>query len=499
MAEKTKGELRAEALAALQLTEDTPASEIESKMKAAVDAVKAYAQALDIPTDAPAEEAVTADTELAKALKEFSEKASAPLERRAREAELETERGRQYPTKARDITRHPADTDLKREFQKASDDLHVLGAIVCGVDWESVEQHGMDAMTLSKLRQLKSFHRYTDIAKRAGIKDLDTTTATGGLEWMDVSLSSLAIDAIRLEPGAHSLFDVWPMPTGIYPLPFVPGQVQTFLIAQIASGTVWGAAGAPRASTYTTGRIVLNAQKHGTLVKLSTEAEEDAVFPVIPKITQNIVEGMAEGRSDICINGDDTTGPPAHFDNDTPGALGGAHRRLLATGLRYVAVTAGATQNMAVINADAYRAIRRQLGRFKKGGVWIVGSLGEEDMASVAQVETVAGVGQQYATIINGTIPKFLGYPVVLDSEVREDVAATGVNAGGGNTFTTTLCVNPKAFIWGERRAMQMKLVDAPWGIEEKAVYAAERIDFVQVEVGAAGNWPVAIGINQAI
>ena len=46
---------------------------------------------------------------------------------------------------------------------------------------------------------------------------------------------------------------------------------------------------------------------------------------------------------------------------------------------------------------------------------------------------------------------------------------------------------------------MQMKLVDAPWGIEEKAVYAAERIDFVQVEVGAAGNWPVAIGINQAV
>jgi len=498
MAEKTKGELRAEALAALQLTEETPASEIENRMKAAVEAVKAYAQALDVPVDAPAEEAVTADTELAKALREFSEKASAPLERRAREAELETERGRQYPTKARDITRHKAETDLHREFQKASDDLHMLGSLICGVDWEAVEQQGMDAMTLSKLRQLKAFHRYTDIAKRAGMKNLDTTTATGGLEWMDTSLSSLAIDAIRLQPGAHSLFDVWPMGSGIYTLPFVPGAVQTFLIAQIASGTAWGAAAAPLNSTYTTGKIVLNAQKHGTLVRLSTEAEEDAVFPILSKITQNIVEGMAEGRSDICINGDATTGPPLHFDNDTPGALGAAHRRLLATGLRFVAVTAGATQNMAVINADAYRALRRQLGRYKANAAWIVGSLGEEDMASLAQVETMAAAGG-LATILQGTVPRLMGYPVVVDNQVREDVANTGINAGGGNTFTTTLLVNPKAFIWGERRSLQVKLVDAPWGIEEKAVYAAERIDFAQVEVGAANNWPVVIGINQAV
>ena len=153
---------------------------------------------------------------------------------------------------------------------------------------------------------------------------------------------------------------------------------------------------------------------------------------------------------------------------------------------------------MAVINADAYRAIRRQLGRYKANAAWIVGSLGEEDMASLAQVETMAAAGG-LATILQGTVPRLMGYPVVVDNQVREDVALTGINAAALNTFTTTLLVNPKAFIWGERRSLQVKLVDAPWGIEEKAVYAAERIDFAQVEVGAAGNWPVVIGINQAI
>ena len=426
MAEKTKGELRAEALAALQLTEETPASEIESKMKAAVDAVKAYSQALDIPTDAPAEEAVTADTELAKALREFSEKASAPLERRAREAELETERGRQYPTKARDITRHKAETDLHREFQKASDDLHMLGSLICGVDWEAVEQQGMDAMTLSKLRQLKAFHRYTDIAKRAGMKNLDTTTATGGLEWMDTSLSSLAIDAIRLQPGAHSLFDVWPMQSGIYTLPFVPGAVQTFLIAQIASGTAWAllvrhCLDLRPARSFSTRR----ARHAGPALD---RGRGGCGIPDPLKITQNIVEGMAEGRSDICINGDDDRAACALRQRHAWRARWGAP----ASARDWPAVCGGHGWRDAEHGGHQRGRLPRSApaaGRYKANAAWIVGSLGEEDMASLAQVETMAAAGGRYDPPGHRASPD--GLPVVVDNQVREDVAATGINAGG--------------------------------------------------------------------
>ena len=497
--EKTREQLRAEALAALQIDENTPSSEIEAKFARVGEALKAYGEVLGVQEEpAPVVEHVEDDRELKAAIKEFTEKSQVPLARRAREVELDTERAREYPTKAADVVRQPADADWKREFHKASDHLHVIGGVVCGLDWERIEKNGFTDMDVARLRNTKAFHRYMDVLRRSGIKDLDTTTATGGLEWMDVSLSATAIDAIRLQPGAQALFDVWPMPTGVYQLPFVPGNVQTFLIAQIAVGTGWGNAAVPNQSPYVSAGVTMNAQKHGTLVALTAEAEEDAVFPVVDKIIEDVVRGMAEGRSDICINGDDTTGPPAHFDADTPGAVGAAHRRLLATGLRYLAITNVATQSMAVVNVDAYRGIRRQLGRFKQGGVWIVGSLGEEDMASVAQVETMAGVGN-LATVLNGTIPRLLGYPVVLDNQVREDVSASGINTGAGpNTFTTTLCVNPRAFLWGERRSLQLRVVDAPWGIEQKAIYAAERIDFAQLDPGSAGNWPVAIGIAQA-
>lgn len=496
--EKTREQLRAEALAALQIDENTPSSEIEAKVARVSEALKAYGEVLGVTEEpSPVADHVEDDRELKAAIKEFTEKVQAPLERRARDVELSIEKARQYPTKAADVVRQPADVDWKREVHKAADQLHVIGGVVCGIDWERIEKSGWTDLDLARLRNTKAFQRYMDVLHRAGMKDLDTTTPTGGLEWMDVSLSASAIDAIRLQPGAQSLFDVWPMPTGVYQLPFVPGNIQTFLIAQIAVGTGWGNASVPPQSPYVSAGVTLNAQKHGTLVALTAEAEEDAVFPVVDKIIEDVVRGMAEGRSDICINGDDTTGPPDHFDFDTPGAIGAAHRRLLATGLRYFAITSGATQAMAVINVDAYRGIRRQLGRFKQGGVWIVGSLGEEDMASVAQVETMAGVGN-LATILNGTIPRLLGYPVVLDNQVREDVSASGVNAdAASNTYTTTLCVNPRAFLWGERRSLQLKVVDAPWGIEQKSIYAAERIDFVQLDPGSDGNWPVAIGIGQ--
>ena len=119
-------------------------------------------------------------------------------------------------------------------------------------------------------------------------------------------------------------------------------------------------------------------------------------------------------------------------------------------------------------------------------------------MASLAQVETMDVAGPR-ATVFAGTIDQLLGYPVVISGEVRDDVANTGINAVAGNNFTTTILVNRNAFIWGERRKLQVKLVDAPWAIEEKAVYAAERIDWIQVQAsGAGGGEPCVIGINQA-
>lgn len=490
---------------ALQLPSDATDAQVEQAVKDAAAMLKGMASDLGITadntTDAKAE-MEDKTPELVAAIEGFTKAVSGPLQRRAREAELEAEERYECPKTAHDINRRAARNDFEREFQKASDDLHFVGAVCAGIDWEKAEKHGLSDLELQRLASTKAFRAYNRLAARAGMKDLDSLTATGGLEWMDVGLSSQVIDAVRLERGAHTLFDVWPMRTNPHNIPYVPGAVQTFLIAQILStvggGGGWGAAAAPNQSLYPTAQLTLTAQKHGTLLSMSYEADEDAVFDLIPRMTQDIVRGIAEGRDDICINGDDTTGPPLHFDNDTPGVLGAAHRRLLATGMRYVAVTAAATQNMGVINIDAYRGLRRQLGRFHKNCAWIVSALGEDDMASLAQVETMDVAGPR-ATVFAGTIDQLLGYPVVISGEVRDDVANTGINAVAGNNFTTTILVNRNAFIWGERRKLQVKLVDAPWAIEEKAVYAAERIDWIQVQAsGAGGGEPCVIGINQA-
>jgi len=137
---------------ALQLPSDATDAQVEQAVKDAADMLKGMASDLGITadntTDAKAE-MEDKTPELVAAIEGFTKAVSGPLQRRAREAELESEERSERPKTAHDINRRAARNDFEREFQKASDDLHFVGAVCAGIDWEKAEKHKPPWLELS--------------------------------------------------------------------------------------------------------------------------------------------------------------------------------------------------------------------------------------------------------------------------------------------------------------------------------------------------------------
>ncbi len=487
---------RAKALQALQLPKDATPEQVQGQLEAARAAVADYAKLFGLDADEPDEKRARVeekDPELAAALNRFADAATGPLQRRARDVHREEEdRWIERPQKASEILRRRAVRDYEIELQRKADELHLVGALCHGIDWEKAELHGLDVTDAGRLAKGRVWREYNDLLEKGymGLKDGLNTSNMG--DWVDTTMSNQVIEAVRLEPSAHAKFDTIPMSDATMLLPYAPGDVMTFILSQVTAN--WGAASPPPHSTYSPDQRQLVAVKHGTLIEFSAESDEDLILDIRERLTSDIVRGMSEGRDDILLNGDTTA---THQDADVTDA---ADRRKMFPGLRKIALANGATVDLGTPDLAHYRAMRRMLRKYKKGAIWIVGSIGEDDMSSIVQVETMDKIGNR-ATVLTGDIDQLVGLPVIVSEMVREDVSATGVHSGvpANDVYTTTYAVNVRAFLWGIRRSLQVKLVDAPWAIEQHAVYAAERICLKQIQTDRTKGEPVVLGINQNV
>ena len=332
------------------------------------------------------------------------------------------------------IVQKSADNNIRR-LQEFNDDVYVLSKML-RVHPTQTKMWKKNQAAVGELR-----------------KAVNVATTTQGGNWVPVELSADVIDKFRLALKVGALFKRIQMPTNPYDVPVVSADATPKLVSE---STV-DSASKFTASTPTTRKLRLTAQKLVTRTVFSEEATEDMVTPVLPWLKDNLAISMARGFENALVNGDFTS--VVHMDSDSNAsdnvvkAYDGIRRTAKTNGV--AGVDMGST-NFTTANM---RTVRSQLGKYgvdPKSLVWICGPKAYQKLLGLAEVITMEKYGTA-ATIVTGELARIDGIPVVVSEFVREDLNASGYYDSTVATKTEMLLCWTPGFWIGDRRLMTLK------------------------------------------
>lgn len=275
-----------------------------------------------------------------------------------------------------------------------------------------------------------------------------TGTALGD-EWVPSQHSPKLEREVRLAAKIASLFRDIPMPTQPYDLPAqgaMPNLVS--LTEQTADSPTQITQG-----NAATANARLSAVKVGLAVSFSGELVEDSIIPVVSYIRGELIESAAAGWDYALLNGD-TTNPHQDSDVDTS-----THRGRLFRGLRKSVQSAASIDGTTFTLGDI-RTMRANMGKYgadPRDLVYITSVAGLMRMLGLTQVVTMDVFGPN-ATVLSGQLGLLDGSPVIVSSECRQDLNASGVYNGTTTSNTLLVCPNRKMWVTGTRREVTVKL-----------------------------------------
>lgn len=249
-----------------------------------------------------------------------------------------------------------------------------------------------------------------------------------------------------------------------------------------------------RGSTPGTGKTTLTTKKFMALVQYSYEADEDSIIPLLPLLQTLLGEAAAQTLEAAIINGDVTA---THQDSDITDV---DDIRKQFAGLRKLALAvAGLKVDMStggVVRSNLL-SLKRALGKWGRNPndlAWIVGALGENHFLNLDDVVTADKRGAT-PTSATGVINSYLGIPILVSEENREDLNASGVFDNTTTTKGSIILANLNQFILGSRRDFTVE-VDRNIKSQTNDIVASFRKDFKPVETPSASIKTVAIGYN---
>jgi len=353
-------------------------------------------------------------------------------------------------------------------------------------------------------RDVTSMKSWADWKREAGDfkKALDTAASGGGSEWVPTGYSNDLWEMVRLESRVWGLFREIAMPTNPYVLPYQPGTVTSYKQAEQTGDT--GQTKIPVGdSGNLTGKTTLTAAGHAARVLFSLELEEDSIIPILPFLSRDVAKAIAEGREDAILNGDSAG---THEDSDI-GAGSLDSRRRLWLGLRAGANdNAGLKVDLATFNADTLRGLRSVMGKFGVdpsklalivGVKGYIKLLGLKDSSNNPMVTTLDKLGPA-ATILTGQLGQVDGMPVIVSSQIREDLNATGVYDGVTTTKTALHIVYRDGFAAAVRGTPDVRALRELYAESGQVAFInKERVAFAPV-YPLASNAITAMGYNIA-
>jgi HK97 family phage major capsid protein len=297
----------------------------------------------------------------------------------------------------------------------------------------------------------KNLKSYSELQQ--AVKAVQAGGSAGtGVEWIPTGFSARLWEKVRLELKVGSLFEEIPMPANPFKCPVLLGDMTAYLVPESASDEVVTTATIPPSQPLSA-NITLTAKKIAARVRVSDEATEDSLIPMMTVLKDNIAKAVGYGIETALINGDTAT---THMDADVTNAK---DARKSWDGLRKLSPSSTARIDISTYNEAALRSLRKAMGVYgvnPQNIAWIMGISGYLQTLGLPGVMTMEKYGPN-ATILTGELAKFDGAPIIVSEAIRQDLNATGVYDGTTKTKTIILCVHRSAFLRGLRRGFTIQ------------------------------------------
>ena len=302
-------------------------------------------------------------------------------------------------------------------------------------------------------RNLKSYEELQQFLVKTGTTAIAAGAANQGAEWIPTGFSAQLYQKVRLELKVAALFPEITMPMNPFKPPVLLGDSTAFYVPESTADEQLIPASIPP-TIPTTGAVTLTAKKIAARMRISDEANEDSLVPMLDTMKNNIVLAIAQAIENCTINGD-TSG--THQDSDVTNAK---DARKAWDGLRRVnAQTSPAAKvDISTFNEAAMRSIRKKMGVYGVDPNKIAHIVGISDyiqLLGFTGLLTMEKYGPN-ATILTGELAKFDGAPVIVSEYIRENLNASGVYDGSTTTKTILLTVRRDAFLRGNRKGMTL-------------------------------------------
>ncbi len=321
-------------------------------------------------------------------------------------------------------------------------------------------------------------------------KTLTSTGSGTGDELVDADLSNALQVRLYLESQLASMMmsSEVDMPTNPFNLPLLTSR-PSFYVGSEAPGSD------PTASDPGTADVTFTAAKLIGMTNYSYEVDEDAIIAILPMVQERLGSAAADALEGALINGDTAA---THQDSDIH-AVSGHHAKLF-NGLRKLSLAISALKvdvSTGGISASNIKAVRKALGKYgvkPKDLMLIFGTSGYQDVIGLDETLTMEKVGNN-ARILTGEAPQIYGIPIVVSSQCREDLNASGVYDGTTTTKGSFLMVHKPSWMLGVRRGFTVE-VDVDKKRQINSIVASFRRDFQPQETPAAAVQNVAIAYN---
>jgi HK97 family phage major capsid protein len=332
----------------------------------------------------------------------------------------------------------------------------------------------------AQLQRLRNAHVY-------GGKALTTGSATNGAELIPVDLSSDLLNRMYLESelAAEFVASEVQMPTDSFELPIRTTRPRFYAGAENPGSN-------PTESSPGTGKVTLSASKLIGRTNFSYEADEDSIIAVLPMVTENLAAAAADALEGAIINGDTA----ATQDSD---ASAGDDITIF-NGLRKLCIAGSCKSSFASGGLDDanFLAAKKNMKRWgirPRDVVAIVGVNGYNTLIGLPETLTADKVGSDAARILTGMAPTLFGIRILVSSQVREDLNASGVYDGSTTTKGSIYFVHRPSWIMGIRKGFTVE-VDRDIQQQVNVVVASFRRAFKPLET-ISTNLPYAwMGYN---
>jgi len=321
---------------------------------------------------------------------------------------------------------------------------------------------------------------------RSMMKAMNTTD---NADIIPTQMSASMIDDVRLQLKVAGLFRQLNLPRSNYEAPLRGPRIRAYLVSEPTAddATKIGARTVP------TSKISFSAITMGVRVLFSDDLEIDSIVPILPFVTEEVRQAIADGKEDAIINGDSST---THQDSDVTLST---DLRKAFSGLRYLSGGSSgvAAVDISTLSLDNLRSIRKAMGRF---GVmptdlaWITSISAYIQMLGIDQVETVDKYGPS-ATVLNGELGKLDGIPIIVSEFVRQDLNTSGVYDGSTTTDTILMLVNRPSFMIGSLRNQRTE-VERIIATQQTQVVTTEKFDFKEVITPGSSEETVGLGYS---